>query len=86
VTLPFCNSHLLVPLGTIQSAGYDVLSLWAFLALRYGKLYLLAFCQSLETAVLDSAVMYEYIWAIALRNESKAFRFVKKLNLASHCV
>jgi hypothetical protein len=59
--------------GATQSAGYDVLGLWAFLTLSHGEFHLLTFCQSFETAVLNGAVVNEYVRAIGLRNEAEAF-------------
>jgi len=56
-----------------KSDGYDVLSLWAFLALSHSELHLLAFCQSLEACVLNCAVVNEYVRAIGLGDEAEAF-------------
>jgi hypothetical protein len=56
-----------------KSAGYNVLSLWAFLALCHSELDLLAFCQSLEACVLNCAVVNEYVRAIGLGNKAEAF-------------
>jgi hypothetical protein len=56
-----------------KSAGYDVLSLWAFLALSHSELHLLAFCQSLEACVLNCAVVNEYVRAIGLGDKAEAF-------------
>ena len=71
VTQPFFM-HQTFSLMT-DLASYNVLSLWAFLSLSDSELNRLAFAQSLESAALDCAVMYEYVWAIFLLNEAEAF-------------
>jgi len=58
----------------------NVLCLRAFLAVSYGELNLLAFCQGLESAALNSAVVNEYVRAAFTSDETKAFCFVEKLN------
>ena len=57
----------------------NVLCLRAFLAVSYGELNLLAFCQGLESAALNSAVVNEYVRAAFTSDEPKAFCFVEKL-------
>jgi len=58
----------------------DVFGLRAFLALRDGKLDLLAFGKRFETIADDCAEMREYIGAGFLRDKAVAFRFVEPLH------
>ena len=51
-----------------------------FLALGYGELYALTFSQSTESLSVDSAKVYEYIWAVFLFDEAKTLGFVEELN------
>jgi len=60
--------------------AYYVFRLRTFLALSYGELNLLAFCQSLESAALDGAVVNENVRAAFASNKAKTFGFVEKLN------
>ena len=57
--------------------SYDVLGLWAFLALYYGELNFLAFGQGFETRAGDGAEMCEHIWAGRLGDETETFGFVE---------
>ena len=52
---------------------YDVLSLWAFLALSHNKLDLLAFSQGLEAGSFNSAEVSEDVRTGFLRDESITF-------------
>lgn len=57
-----------------------VFRLRTFLALGNGELDLLAFCQSLETAALNCAVVNEYVRAAFTSDKAKTFSFVEELN------
>ena len=61
----------------------NVASLWAFLALSYFKAYTLTFGQSFEASALDSAEVYENVFAVILFDKAKTFAFVEPLNFAS---
>ena len=71
-------AFLAVPYYPLDSS--NVFRLRTFLALGNGELNLLAFCQGLESAALNSAVVNEYVRAAFTSDETKAFCFVEKLN------
>lgn len=60
--------------------GNNVLRLRTFLALGNGELNLLAFCQSFETAALNSAVVNKNVRAAFTSDKAKAFCFVEEFN------
>src|SRR5690554_3366998 len=58
----------------------NVFRLRTFLALGNSELNLLAFCQSFETAALNSAVVNKNVRAAFTSDKAKAFCFVEELN------
>ena len=77
-------AHNVAAAGVLYLDNSYVFSLRAFLALRYGELYLLAFIQGFVAArVIDLLKMYEYIGAWLLLNKAEAFVRIKPFNGAS---
>lgn len=60
-----------------------VLSLRTFRTLSNGEFYFLAFLQRAEAFGLDSSMVYEYVWALFLLNETETFLVVKPFYDAS---
>src|SRR5690606_39890847 len=75
--LPICLFHIV--LGCYLQTNY-VFRLRTFLALGYGKFNLLAFCQSLEAAALNGAVVNKNVRAAFTSDKTKTFSFVEELN------
>ncbi|VVT22345.1 hypothetical protein MARINON1_51133 [Marinobacter salarius] len=73
-------AFLAVPYYPLDSS--NVFRLRTFLALGNGELNLLAFCQGLEAAALNCAVVNEYVRAAFTSDKAKAFCFVEELNSA----
>ena len=65
--------------------GNNVFRLRAFLALSNGELNLLAFCQGLETAALNSAEVNEYVGAAFTSDKAEALGFVEELDGTGNC-
>jgi hypothetical protein len=61
-------------------SGYDVFRLWALLALRNGKLDLLAFGERFEAVTLDCTEVCKNVGARFLLDEAEAFGFVEPFN------
>ena len=59
--------------------SYDVLGLWAFLALGNNELNALAFGQGLVARHCNGAEMCEHIWAAFACDEAKTFALIEPL-------
>jgi hypothetical protein len=60
--------------------SYDVLGLWAFLALGNNELNALAFGQGFVARHCNGAEMCEHIWAAFACDEAKTFAFIEPFN------
>ena len=73
------EAAFLIVLGCYLQTNY-VFRLRTFLALSHGEFNLLAFCQSLEAAALNGAVVNENVRAAFTSDKAEAFGFVEELN------